>query len=127
MAASRLEVGAQDRLILDLLTHRGVAADARVWEPRGAPVAKRDLCCTRARSSSGRLARTRRSNVLTMRHSCAELSHFVFPDCESSPRCAANLVFSRCMRMNPLAPPAGGAFFTQPRIPWNRRTGRRLI
>ena len=39
------------------------------------------------------------------------LSHFVFPDCESSPRCAADLVFYRCMRMNPLAPPAGGAFF----------------
>src|SRR3954454_20764771 len=27
------------------------------------------------------------------------------------PRCAADLVFYRCMRMNPLAPPAGGAFF----------------
>ena len=41
----------------------------------------------------------------------ARLSHFVFPDCEFSPSCAADLVFYRCMRMNPLAPPAGGAFF----------------
>jgi len=40
-----------------------------------------------------------------------ELSYFVFPDCESSPRCATDLVFYRCMRMSPLAPPAGGAFF----------------
>ena len=30
---------------------------------------------------------------------------------KSSPRCGADLVFYRCMRMNPLAPPAGGAFF----------------
>ena len=46
-----------------------------------------------------------------MRHTRIELSHFVFPDCESSPRCATDLVFYRCMRMSPLAPPAGGAFF----------------
>src|SRR6185369_10363340 len=46
-----------------------------------------------------------------MRHTRTGLSHFVSPDCESSPRCAADLVFYRCMRMNPLAPPAGGAFF----------------
>ena len=46
-----------------------------------------------------------------MRNARTELSYFVFPDCESSPRCAADLVFYRCMKMNPLAPPAGGAFF----------------
>jgi hypothetical protein len=46
-----------------------------------------------------------------MRHTRIELSHFVFPDCKSSPRCATDLVFYRCMRMSPLAPPAGGAFF----------------
>ena len=46
-----------------------------------------------------------------MRHTRTGLSHFVFPDCEFSPRCATNLVFYRCMRMSPLAPPAGGAFF----------------
>jgi hypothetical protein len=37
-------------------------------------------------------------------------SHFVFPDCKVSPRCAADLVFYRCMRMNPLAPPPAGPF-----------------
>jgi hypothetical protein len=40
----------------------------------------------------------------TMRHTRTGLSHFVFPDCESSPRCATNLVFYRCMRMSPLGP-----------------------
>ena len=55
------------------------------------------------------LTRTQRtSHNATHPH---RLSHFVFPDCESSPRCVADLVFYRCMRMNPLAPPAGGAFF----------------
>jgi hypothetical protein len=49
-----------------------------------------------------------------MRRTRTGLSHFVFPDCESSPRCATNLVFYRCMRMSPLAPPAGGAFFYAP-------------
>jgi hypothetical protein len=44
-------------------------------------------------------------------HTRTGLSHFVFPDCQSAPRCAADLVFFRCMRMNPLAPSAGGAFF----------------
>ena len=46
-----------------------------------------------------------------MRHTRTGLSHFVFPDCEFPPRCAADLVFYRCMKMNPLAPPAGGVFF----------------
>ena len=59
----------------------------------------------------GRLVRTRTqltSHNATHPH---RLSHFVFPDCESSPRCAADLVFYRCMKMNPLAPPAAGPFF----------------
>ena len=46
-----------------------------------------------------------------MRPTRIELSHFVFPDCKSSPRCATDLVVYRRMRMSPLAPPAGGAFF----------------
>ena len=46
-----------------------------------------------------------------MRHTRTGPSHFVFPDYEFSPRCATDLVFYRCMRMSPLAPPAGGAFF----------------
>ena len=57
------------------------------------------------------LGHKRTQRTPTMRHTRIELSHFVFPDCESSPRCATDLVFYRCMRMSPLAPPAGGAFF----------------
>jgi hypothetical protein len=56
-----------------------------------------------------------------MRHTRIELSHFVFPDYESSPRCATDLVFYRCMRMSPLAPPAGGAFFMRAVQPVLRR------
>jgi hypothetical protein len=59
----------------------------------------------------GRLVITRTQRTPTMRHTRTGLSHFVFPDYESSPRCATDLVFYRCMRMSPLAPPAGGAFF----------------
>jgi hypothetical protein len=59
----------------------------------------------------GRLVRTRTQRTSHKRHTRTGLSYFVFPDCESSPRCSADLVFSRCMKMNPLAPPAGGAFF----------------
>ena len=46
-----------------------------------------------------------------MRHTRTVLSYFVFPDCEFSSLCAADVVFYRCMKVNPLAPPAGGAFF----------------
>jgi hypothetical protein len=59
----------------------------------------------------GRLVITRTQRTPTMRHTRTGPSHFVFPDYESSPRCATDLVFYRCMRMSPLAPPAGGAFF----------------
>ena len=76
------------------------------WPSASAQTSRHSALMSPARS----LGHKRTQGTPTMRHTRIELSHFVFPDCESSPRCATDLVFYRCMRMSPLAPLAGGAF-----------------
>ena len=56
-----------------------------------------------------------------MRPTRIELSHFVFPDCKSFPRCATDLVVYRRMRMSPLARPPAGPFFMRAVQPVLRR------